>query len=91
MIYNLTKYLDDQIKKNEMDGACSTYGGEERCIQGFGGKTWRKETTWETQALMGESIKMDIKEMGWRIMGWIDLDWDTWWAVLNVIVTFQVS
>ena len=27
----------DQIEKNEMDGACSTYGGEERCIQGFGG------------------------------------------------------
>jgi hypothetical protein len=24
---------------NLKDGACSTYGGEERCIQGFGGKT----------------------------------------------------
>jgi len=24
--------------------------GEERCIQGFGGKTCRKETTWRTQA-----------------------------------------
>ena len=29
----------DQIEKNEMGGACSTYGGEERCIQGFGGET----------------------------------------------------
>jgi hypothetical protein len=29
--------LGDQIKKNEMGGACSTYGGEDRCIQGFGG------------------------------------------------------
>ena len=36
----LTKYCPgDQIKKNKMDGACSTYGGEERCIQGFGGET----------------------------------------------------
>jgi len=34
----LTKYLVDQIEKNEMDGACSTYG-EEGCIQGFGGET----------------------------------------------------
>jgi hypothetical protein len=25
--------------ENEMGGACSTYGGEERCIQGFGGET----------------------------------------------------
>ena len=31
-------------------GACSTYGGQERCIQGFGGETLGKETTYETQA-----------------------------------------
>jgi hypothetical protein len=34
----------------EMGGACSTYGGKERCIQDFGGETWGKATTWETQA-----------------------------------------
>jgi hypothetical protein len=22
-----------------MDGACSTYGGDDRCLQGFGGET----------------------------------------------------
>ena len=27
------------IKKNEMGGACGTYGGRERCAQGFGGET----------------------------------------------------
>jgi hypothetical protein len=32
-------YLSDQIKKNAMGGASSSYGGEERCIQGFGGDT----------------------------------------------------
>ena len=26
----------DKIEKNEMGGACSVYGGEERRIQGFG-------------------------------------------------------
>jgi hypothetical protein len=31
--------LGDKIKKNEMGGACSMYGGEERCVQGFGGET----------------------------------------------------
>jgi hypothetical protein len=29
----------DKIKKTEMGWACGTYGGEERCIQGFGGET----------------------------------------------------
>ena len=32
-----TKYSVDQIKKNELDGACSMCGEKERCKQGFGG------------------------------------------------------
>jgi hypothetical protein len=27
-----------------MGGVCSTYGGRERCVQGFGGETLGKET-----------------------------------------------
>jgi len=38
-----------QVKKNEMGGACNTYGGEQKCLQGFGGETCGKETTWKTQ------------------------------------------
>jgi len=40
----------DQVEKNERSGACSRYGVEERWIQGSGGETWEKETTWKTQA-----------------------------------------
>ena len=29
----------DQIENNVVGGACSTYVGEERCIQGFGRET----------------------------------------------------
>jgi hypothetical protein len=47
----LTKYHSgDQVKKTEMGRTCSTYGGEEMCIQGFSRETWGKETTWKTQA-----------------------------------------
>ena len=36
----LTKYWSgDQIKNNEMGGECGMYGGQERCIWGFGGVT----------------------------------------------------
>ena len=36
----LTQYCSgDKIEKNEMGGACSTYGGGERRIHGFGGET----------------------------------------------------
>jgi hypothetical protein len=35
----LTKYHSgDQIVKTEIDRACSPYGGEQRCVQGFSGK-----------------------------------------------------
>jgi hypothetical protein len=32
-------YSGDQIKKTEVGRICSTYGGEERCIQCFSGET----------------------------------------------------
>ena len=36
----LTKYYwGDEINKNGLDGACSMYGRQERCVQGFGGQT----------------------------------------------------
>jgi hypothetical protein len=35
-----------------MDGACSTYGGLERCIRGFGGETRGKEIIWEERILL---------------------------------------
>jgi len=31
--------LGDKIEKEDMGRACSTYGGEEGLIQGFGGET----------------------------------------------------
>jgi hypothetical protein len=41
------KYFSgDKFQKNEMGGAYSMYGGEERCIQNFGRETWGKEATW---------------------------------------------
>ena len=32
-------FYRDQIKKNEMDGACGKRGRQERCIQGFDAET----------------------------------------------------
>ena len=38
-VYATKYYLSYQIENNERGGACSTCGGEERCIMGFGGET----------------------------------------------------
>jgi hypothetical protein len=33
------------VSRRKVSGTCSTFGDEERCIQGFGGETCGKETT----------------------------------------------
>ena len=39
-----------------------------------------------------DNIKMDLQEVGWRGMDWIDLaqDRDRWWALVNVVVNLLV-
>jgi len=43
--------LGDQIEKNEIGGACSMYGGEERCTQSFGGYTYGKKDNLEDRGV----------------------------------------
>jgi len=37
-LYSYHYYSGDQIKKNELGGACGTHGGQEKCIQGYCGR-----------------------------------------------------
>jgi hypothetical protein len=42
----ITKYYySDQIKENEVGGACGTHGGEEKYIQDYSGRARIKKTT----------------------------------------------
>ena len=38
-LYFSPDYSGDQVKKTEMGRIYSTYGGEEKCMQGFSGET----------------------------------------------------
>jgi hypothetical protein len=39
----------DKIKENVVGGTYGTHGRGQEHVQGFGGKTRMKETTWETK------------------------------------------
>ena len=69
-----------------MSWACSTYGGEERCIQGFGGTLGRPRRRWE------DNIKTDLQKVGWGGMDWIELaqDSDRWHALVNAVMNLPV-
>jgi len=49
--------------KNEMGGACGTYGGGDRCVQCSGGEALEKETIGEPRRSWDDNIKMDLQEM----------------------------
>ena len=52
-------------KKNGMGRAHGSYGGEERCIQGYGGKTWGKRNHMEDQGVDRIILKWIFQEVGW--------------------------
>jgi hypothetical protein len=62
-----------------MGRECSTNGGEQECIYVIGGKPDGKRplgTLWHSWI---DNIKMDLGEMGWGGMDWIDVAQDRDW------------
>ena len=51
-------HMGEQIK--EMGGACSTYGGEERCIQDFYGQIWGRWSLGRSRNRWEYCIKIDL-------------------------------
>jgi hypothetical protein len=65
--------LGDQIKKNKMDGVCSKYGREERCMQVFGGKSEGKGSLGRPDADGRAILKCTSKI--WDMDAWTGLIW----------------
>jgi hypothetical protein len=75
-----------------MGRACGTYGGEERCIQGFSRESCGRESSWKTQALMG-GLYYYGPARGWMGgMDWINLaqDRDRWRALVSTVMNLRV-
>jgi predicted small integral membrane protein len=74
-----------------MGRACGTNGGDEECIWDIGGKARRKEII-KSKTRWVDNIKIDLREIGWDWMDWIDLaqDNDQWRALVSTVVYRRV-
>jgi hypothetical protein len=75
-----------------MGRECRLLERDEKCIHYFGWKTWRELTTWKTRHRWEDSIRMEVKEIGWEGVDWMHLaqDRDWWWAVVTAGMNLQV-
>ena len=83
----------DKIEKNEMGGACSSYGVERRGAYGIlVGKLEGKRPLGRPRHRWKNNIKMDLQEVRCGGMDWIDLaqDRNGWRALVNELMNLRL-
>jgi hypothetical protein len=72
-----------------MNMAGRTNGGEQECLVG---KLKGKGPPGRPRRRWMDNIKMDLTEIGWGDMDWVDLaqDRDQWRALVNTAMNFRV-
>jgi hypothetical protein len=86
--------LGDKIKNNVIGEACSIYGRQERCIQGFGGENVRERNHLGDLGVDGRIIvEWILKKVGWGGMHWIELTQDRgrWRALVEAAMNFRMA
>jgi hypothetical protein len=75
-----------------MDRACSTNGEKRNAYRILVGKPEGKRPLGRRRHRWVDSIKIDIREIGWGGMDWIDLiqDRDKWRALVNTVMNLRV-
>ena len=75
-----------------MGGECGTYVGEERAYRVLVGRREGKRPLERPRCRWEDNIKMDLQEVGWGGMDWIDLaeGRDSWLAVVNAVMDLRV-
>jgi hypothetical protein len=73
------------VKEYEIGRACSTNGEKRNAYRILVGNPERKRPLGRPRRRWVNSMKMDLREIGWDGMGWIDLahDRDQWSALVR--------
>jgi hypothetical protein len=75
-----------------MGRTCSTYGAKRNVYRILVGKPEGKRRLGRPRRRWEGNIKMDLREIGWRGVDWIDLaqDRDQWRALVSTVMNLRV-
>jgi hypothetical protein len=78
--------------EDEMCRACSTNGEKRNAYRILTGKPEGRRPLGRSRRRWVDSIKMDLREIGWDGMDWIELaqDRDQWRAFVNTVMNLRV-
>jgi hypothetical protein len=81
-----------KVKEDEMGGAYSTNGEKRNAYRISVGKPEGKRPLGRPRCRWEDSIKMDLREIGWGGMAWIDVaqDRDQWRTILKMVMNIRV-
>jgi hypothetical protein len=84
--------ISASCKEDEMGRACSTNGEKRNAYRILVGKSEGKRPRGRPRRRWMDNIKMDLKEIGWDDMDWIDLalDRDQWRTLVNTVMNLRV-
>jgi hypothetical protein len=76
----------------KMSRACSTNGEEKNAYRIWVGKPEGKRPLGRPRRRWVDSIKIDVREIGWNGMDWMELaqDRDHWRALVNTVMNLRV-
>jgi hypothetical protein len=75
-----------------MGRACSTNGEQKNAYRIWVGKPEEKRPLERPRRRWEDNIRMDLREIAWGDMDWIDLaqDRDQWMALVNTVMNLRV-
>jgi hypothetical protein len=75
-----------------MGGVCSTNGGKRNAYRILVGKSKGKRPLGRPRCTWMINIKIDLREIGWDGVDWIDMaqDGDRWRDTVNMAMNFRV-
>jgi hypothetical protein len=87
-----TYYSGEQIEKNEMSRASSTYGERRGAYRILVGRPEGRRPLGRPTRRCEDNIKIGLQEVGWEGVDWIELAQDRyrWRALVNAVISLRV-